>query len=372
MKPKKQTMHVLGVVSDQEAIAAATPEEMSRLFFISNFEGTDPKSPAPGQHGYQRQPLTERIPKIADYYSKAESRITPILVSCRVELDDVDDFVDAWNAGDIDAIKARWGDSVVSVVDGQHRYLGLVRRWQTDPEFNPLVPIVLNFGMSFIEEAEFFDVINATQKKLPKALIEITKADATRAGEISHEQRIRLVATMLARHDDSVWKGKVNLTGARDPNKPVTYEGLRRSSVAMFPQQLLDRLEGVGLDPDEVARDYWRAVANACSDAWNDVPLIEIDPETGDSREVPQPYRLKELVGVASLARLGKDIIAAALEHPDFKAKMAERVAKLHAVDWVKGSGNPWMASQAGFAGQADLYAVLYRWVFNDKSPTDD
>jgi DGQHR domain-containing protein len=364
-------MKVLGVLSPIEAIAQISPPEMKELFFISRFEETDPDSPAPDKHGYQRQPIESRIPGIAKYFAEPGARITPINLSIRVPDADVADFLKLWDKSDIIGIHQRWRNCAVSVVDGQHRYLGIVRHWEQDPEFLPKVPVVLNFGMTFAEEAEFFDVINSTQKKLPKALIEITKADVTELGDMGHPQRIRLIATMLARHDDSVWKGQVNLTGARDPNKPVTFEGLRRSSVSMFPKEILDRLDTRGLDADQIARDYWRTVAAACPDAWNAVPGIEPD-ENGDDVEVPRSYRIKELVGVASLARLGKDIIASALEHDDFNTKMIMLTGRLNDVDWEKRKGNEWMASQAGFAGQADLYTVLYRWLYLSKLPLDD
>ena len=43
-------------------------------------------------------------------------------------------------------------------------------------------------------------------------------------------------------------------------------------------------------------------------------------------------------------------------------------------MDWEKinlenDERNPWMASQAGFAGQADLYKTLYAWVYTGKKP---
>jgi len=363
-------MKVLGVLSPLEAIALITPPEMKELFFISRFEDSDPDSPAPDKHGYQRQPIEARIPGIARYYAEPGSRTTPIFVSCRIG-DEVADFLKLWDARDIAGILDRWGTSAVSVIDGQHRFLGLVRHWEDDNEFLPLVPVILNFGLSFAEEAQFFDIINSTQRKLPKALIEITKADVTEAGVVDHAQRVRLLATMLARHEDSVWRGQVNLTGARDPNKPVTFEGLRRSSVSMFPKEILDRIDERGFDAEKVARDYWRTVAVACEDAWNPEPSVTVG-EDGEDVVEKRSYRIKELVGVASLARLGKDIIASALEHDDFDTKMSTLTSRIGSVDWEKRKGNEWMASQAGFAGQADLYSVLYRWVYLSKMPSDE
>ncbi len=372
-----QEIALLGVLEPyREAMAAMTPAAMEQLFFISNFEKTDPASTALDGHGYQRQPMKDRIPKIATYYLKsgATSRTTPIIVSVRlVDRNDIEEFLSLLRDGDVDGIQDRFDPDVMSVVDGQHRFLGLVEAWKREPDFQPLAPVSMYFGLTFAEEAEFFDIINTEQKKLPKALIEITKADVREVGSLSHAQRVRLIAERLARHEESVWHGQVNLTGARDPNKPVTFEGLRRSSVSMFPSELLDRLEAADMDPHQVARDYWALVADTCAEAWNDEPRTRLN-ENGELVEYTPKYRIKELVGVAALAKLGKDIISSALEHPHFAVRMKALVGALAAVDWEKvsldnGERNSWMASQAGFAGQADLYKTLYAWVYYGKKP---
>lgn len=368
---------LLGVLeANLEASAAMTPAAMSKLLFISNFEKTDPESPAPDQHGYQREPMQDRIPKIARFYlSRARTaRTTPLVISVRLREDaDIARFLELFAAGDIERLQTEFGEAVMSVVDGQHRFLGLVEAWTIDPSFCPLVPVCLYFGLDFVDEAEFFDIINTEQKKLPKALIEITKADVREVGSMSHSQRVRLIATMLARHEDSVWHGQVNLTGARDPNKPVTFEGLRRSSASMFPSELLGRLEAADKDVEEVARMYWALVADACSEAWNGMNRTRRD-EDGDEVVYSPKYRIKELVGVAALAKLGKDIVTSALENENFFGRMKALVAPLSEVDWEKvnldkDERNPWMASQAGFAGQSDLYKTLYAWVYYGKKP---
>ena len=372
-----QQTALLGVLEPyKEAMGAMTPGAMSELLFISNFEKTDPASPAVDQHGYQREPMKARIPQIARYYLSGgpTSRTTPIILSVRLKQEkEIDEFLELFRAGDVDGIRKRFREDTMSVVDGQHRYLGLVEAWTREASFTPLVPVTLYFGLDFIDEAEFFDVINTEQKKLPKALIEITKADVRDVGSPSHTQRVRLIATMLARHEESVWHGQVNLTGARDPNKPVTFEGLRRSTASMFPSELIGRLEAKGTNIEKVARDYWAMVAATCSEAWNEESRTRPD-EDGNVVEYKPKYRIKELVGVAALAKLGKDIITSSLEHPNPTERMKSLVGALSEVDWEKvnlseNERNPWMASQAGFAGQADLYKTLYAWVYYGKKP---
>lgn len=372
-------MGILGTIAEgQQVIAVMNPAAMKRLFFVSTYGARDPDSQAPKQHGYQREPMTERLNGIAKYFAEEGGRPTPIIVSVRLtDHDDIEEFEELFNEGRIDEIHHRWHKAIVSVVDGQHRYLGLVRAQEKDPSFNPMVAVQLNYGLEFKTEAEMFDIINSTQRKLPKALIEVTAGDIVDAGKKTHAQMVREIAFSLARDKDSVWYNQVNMTGARDPKKPVTYEGLRRSTANMFTNTVISRLQGrmqrnrdqADLNPEQVAKDYWRLVSEACAPAWKNQPRPGRDPETGKPIEIPVEYRIKDLVGVAALAKLGHDIITSCLEHKDFKGEMVGFVSKLNEVDWEKRPGNPWVASQAGFAGQKDLYDLLHALVYLDERP---
>ena len=78
----------------------------------------------------------------------------------------------------------------------------------------------------------------------------------------------------------------------------------------MYPSELLDRLQAAGIDPlRDVAKPFWDKIKDLYPDAWNGLTVTEIDPDTGEAKEIEVAYRLKELVGVASLSRLGRDII---------------------------------------------------------------
>ena len=48
---------------------------------------------------------------------------------------------------------------------------------------------------------------------------------------------------------------------------------------------------------------------------------------------------------------------------------MSDLVSLLSEVDWEKREGNPWMASQAGFAGQRELYTMLQNLVYLGVKP---
>ncbi|UDL16697.1 hypothetical protein SEA_ATUIN_4 [Arthrobacter phage Atuin] len=362
------------IVPGKVAMWTLTPDLLNKLAFVSTYSSTDEQSSSPRQHGYQREPVEQRFPSIGRYYAKDDNRhlITPIIVSVRIyKPEDHVKFNQLLKNGDIDAIHEAFGRNVVSVVDGQHRKGGLFWAWENIEDFNADVPIMAFYGLHYESEALLFDDINTNQRKLPKALIEATKVHME-AGDKSHAQVIREIAFALAQDGDSVWHGLVNMTGARDPEKPVTYEGLRRSTGNMLNDKLIQRLEARGFRPEDVAKKYWALVAKVSSKAWNNVPRLAKDDD-GNTVEEPVKYRIKDLVGVAALSRLGADILTSALEagksEDDFNSAVADMVTRLGAVDWEKQERNPWMASSAGFAGMGVLYNMLYNLVYLDRAP---
>lgn len=358
------------VVPGKVALATLTPDLLNELAFISTYSAKDEQSSSPKQHGYQRDPMVERFTGIGKYYAKDGNRvlIPPIIASVRVYSSREQKEFDAlFNAGNIDGIHARFGKSVVSIVDGQHRMGGLRWAWDNIDDFNAEVPVMLFYGLRYAEEATLFDDINTNQRKLPKALIEATKVHLE-SRDRTHAQRVREIAFSIAQDGDSVWQDKVNMTGERDATRPITYEGLRRSTNSMFPDGLIGRLKARHLEPDTVGKKYWQMVAGACATAWNDAGRLIID-EHGESKEEKIAYRLKELSGVAAVSRLGYDILSTSLDRSsseeEFYSAMADLVSRLSVVDWEKSKSNPWMvASQAGFAGQKGLYEILYNLVY--------
>lgn len=364
-------------VSPKRAFTVMKASEMDELFFVSTYDAYDPDSHAPANHGYQRNPMDSRFPAIGRYYSAHTELVTPIIISVRLaDPVDIERFGELLADGNAAAIHDEFGRAVCSIVDGQHRVGGLIdaltsSREDEDP-VDLLAPAMLFFDLTYVEEAELFDTINTTQRKLPKALIEVTKGDITESGEPTHAQKIREITFALARDPDSVWYDDVNMTGARDPNRKITYEGLRRSTANMLTAELISRLETAAIDPVQIEKGYWRMVSQACSQAWNGMTRTVTD-DTGRVSEDVIPFRIKELVGVASLARLGKDVITSAMElrsfEPDLEITMSDLISKLSEVDWEKRSNNPWVASQAGFAGQKELYTLLYNLVYNDVRP---
>lgn len=367
-------------VPGKAALATMTPQALKALAFVSTYNTVDEQSSSPRQHGYQRDPMSARFPAIGRYFAQKEGEdehthahlITPIIASVRVYSEqEREEFVKLFNEGDISGIHAAFGRSAVSIVDGQHRTGGLFWAWEREADFNPDVPVMLYFGLRYADEATLFDDINTNQRKLPKALIEATKVHME-AGEPTHAQTIREVAFALAQDGDSPWHGQVNMTGARDPDKPISYEGLRRATGNMLQEKLIARLDRQGLVLEKVAKRYWELVSRASAPAWQERPRIIRNADDTTTEEKVK-YRLKDLAGVASVSRLGADILGTALDQSrtdeEFWSAVASMVSKLGVIDWEKRPGNPWTSAGAGFAGMTGLYAMLYDLVYLDKAP---
>jgi hypothetical protein len=249
---------------------------------------------------------------------------------------------------------------------------GLFWAWENLEEFNADVPLMVYYGLHYTEEANLFDDINTSQRKLPKALIEATKVHME-AGDKSHAQFIREIAYSLANDGDSVWKNLVNMTGGTGENdRPVTFEGIRRATGNMLNDRTVSRLQDRKLRVDKVAKKYWEFVSKTCAPAWEGHGREAFDEEGFIVMETVQ-YKIKDLAGMAALSRLGQDLLNSALDksetEEDFWSALADLVSKLGQVDWEKRKDNPWVATSAGFAGGSLLYKMLYELVYLDHEP---
>lgn len=361
------------VVPGKSSLAVLTPERLKAIAFISTYSTNDPQSTSKRGHGYQREPMEERFPGIGRYYARGDNRfrIPTLTVSVRVySAKDRTRFNTLFNQGNVSKIHQEFGKSVFSIVDGQHRLGGLFWAWKNIEEFNTAVPVMLYYGLNYTEEANLFDDINTTQRKLPKALIEATKVHME-AGDLSHAQIIREITFGLAEDGDSVWNGLVNMTGAKS-KLPVSFEGLRRSVGDLLPARLIKRLESRGYKPESVSKRFWTLVSKACYPAWTDQPRF-VENESRELVEEPVKYRMKDVVGVAAVSKLGADILTTSLDKSTddegFWDTVAEFVSRLGAVDWEKRKNNPYMATSAGFGGQGQLYEILYNLVYLDQAP---
>jgi len=325
------------------------------------------------RRGYQRPPEAQRIRKIAQYYSGTDllGFTTPLIAAVRRGLDHkaLVDVIERGLDGSLEFDnELHW---VLAVIDGQHRFEGAISALGQDPPRDTNILVLCVHDLDYEEETEVFNVINTTPKRLPKALTEWNKYGITETGARDQGQMIRELVVNLAIDEDSVWEGMINLTGTgREPGKPVTLEGIRRSTENMFRSGTL-RYTDAAMQL-KMAKNFWLAVSETWPEAWEDRQRrVQLDDGTwamtgekatvdGKFRKIPPvQYRLKDLVGVASLAKIGGEILAEAQGNSDPDAYVRAEVGKLSEVDWIKTPENLWAGGQAGFAGQKGLYEAL-------------
>ena len=346
---------------DGQATAAVKLSTLRQLAFVPTVVAQDEDSPAEDKHGYQREQSKRRFPAIGKYFLSGGA-ITPLLVSVRVDEDDRDGFVRMLKVGDVEGIHNEYSPRVFSIIDGQHRLGGLMWAQDEDPSFDPAVPVMLFFGLSYEAEATLFDTVNTKQKNIPKPLVEFTKATITEVGGDSYDQKIRGIALRLTMDEDSPFYGRVNMTGSISSGRKTTFEGLRRSMTEMYPREFLARVEA-DHNPVELAKLYWNKVAEVCSTAWNGLPSV--NPESGEAEATS--YRLTDLVGIATVSKLGKDVLTSALERAALEqdsevveTTIEEMASRFADVDWRKGGETDAVWGRAGWAGVKVLYENLY------------
>ena len=96
-------------------------------------------------------------------------------------------------------------------------------------------------------------------------------------------------------------------------------------------------------------------------EAWNADPKSETK------------YRIKELVAIGALAKLGNTLTEQAIiqgnNGPRLRAYVLDKTTRLSSVNWTKDDDNEWMRAQAGFAGRDRLDEILKDWVLLGKQP---
>ena len=170
------------------------------------------------------------------------------------------------------------------------------------------------------------------------------------------------------------WHEQINMTGGRNTGRRVTFEGLRRSSLATFPGPLalLPLPKKI-----EMAKGYWKAVSETWPDAWHDVPLVieRVNPRTNEWEQVEESVKYPDQ-GPGRCLSTCKNRRG----HPPGGLRRSKRIAEhghgprtarpRQGINWVKSKDNPDMNAQAGFSGLADMYDMLLQRIYGGDAPS--
>jgi DGQHR domain-containing protein len=254
--------------------------------------------------GYQRLPVEKRFRNIAKYVLGKDGGGRAVLPQAVVlNFRNGESKLKFRGAEDSDAGTLEIGaDQTLWEVDGQHRLGGLRLALEENPDFVDYpIPVVIIEGLSRLEEAVLFYVINTTQKRVPtdlaQRLIEQQMKDETLRVQIVTGGRdwipkgVKVVDAMLATPHHP-WYGKIGVPGPKTPGVLT-----KQVSFVTSLKPILNNPPYNAVAPEDMAQiliRYWQALAEVYGDAFSEpdehviqktvgiFPLHAIAPEVFD------------------------------------------------------------------------------------------
>lgn len=241
--------------------------------------------------GYQRMPTEARFRKIARYVQGKEGgrSVLPQAVVLNYRNGDSKLKFRPSEGGPLGTLEIA-EDQTLWEVDGQHRLGGIRRALAETPELGEYpIPIVIVDGLSRIDEAYLFFVVNTTQKRVPtdlaQRLIEQQMNDQdlrfqiVTGGKEWIPKGVKVVDAMLA-VPDHPWHGKIGIPGTKVAGivaKQVSFVTSLKPILTTPPYTSVD-----APDMAQILIRYWQA-------------LQEIYPEAFEN---PDEYLIQKTVGV--------------------------------------------------------------------------
>lgn len=249
--------------------------------------------------GYQRMPVQARFRKIARYATGKDGAraILPQAIVLNARDTGVLEFEDS--GGGVGRLRVPQGTTLWEV-DGQHRLGGLRYAVEQNPDFKDYpVPVVVTEGLSRLEEAVLFFVINTTQKRVPtdlaQRLIEQQMGDEGLKLKLVAEgkdwiPRGTKIVDVLVQTPGHPWHGRIGIPGTKLAGVLVK----QVSFVTSLKPILTGSIYG-SLEPEETAQlliRYWQA-------------LEEVYPE---AFQAPDEHVVQKTVGIFPLHTIAPQV----------------------------------------------------------------
>lgn len=302
------------------------------------------------KEGYQRPPNPARFRRYAEYLATEVGYVTPIILNGRGQWQ-FEPSTPAKPDG-----RSRTGKLVAkgpaSVVDGQHRRGGLIEHTATTGEIVP-VPFLAYEDLTLNPtEIDLFNIVNDTMQRLPRSLVRYDAVKTYAADRATRQQRNihenTVISMNLERDSDSPFYASISISGVRDPNKPVSLEGMRRSLSGLFDGSHFAQLPVE--ERTRLVKSFWNAIKSLFPVEWQD-----------QDRE----YKLRDLVSVASLTKVAAGVLSEAYDIDAKKldvATMTGRLERLRDFDWHK-EGSVFQGL-SGMGGRATLVELLNGYLY--------
>lgn len=242
----------------QDRVMYSTVLGGKTLASISEIDSVE-RDPA---NGYQREHLPERSEELARFIEQVHGLVPgAILMNIRPEREGELNFTNESDEGDIEFGTLEMPDDKFTwVIDGQHR----VRAFEQLSE-DILVPAVFIKGADRSEEARIFFVVNSKQKNVSASLryhdlMRYADDDLKRHLEgaaLKSEELAYKIAIEL--NKDTLWKDKINLTGARGMGRAINLKGFMDALEPVTKDGWFTTLPSFDTQLEHV-KTFWRAV----------------------------------------------------------------------------------------------------------------
>ncbi|TLS54131.1 DGQHR domain-containing protein [Paenibacillus antri] len=287
--------------------------------------------PAPNRLGYQRPPEKKRAIDFAAYLNKNPAGfLTPILLNSREKLGFFPFNTSTSSSFGYVSIN---GGQNLSIIDGQHRTIGILEHFEQGIE----IPFLLFNYLDTEYEEDLFITINREQKKVSMSHVYFVG----HKNDVLSELVIRLESD-----PDSPWYHNVNLVGARGTKRPVSLQSLRASLEELFQSGEVKMLD---LEKQyRLAIDFWDVVAQVWPEAWS----------------ATRNSLLKKSMGTLAVSKLGSYLIPLVLKRElgeIDKAQLHEYLMRAKHVNWMSdGDFKGYSSRQASDMVKTQLDALIF------------
>ncbi|MGG2196449.1 DGQHR domain-containing protein [Paenibacillus validus] len=288
---------VKNVQKDQTIfIGYLTKEQARQLTFSDHFP------PQEGRIGYQRPADMKRAKAFAKYVSeKPTGFVTPILLNARDDCSFISHNDSGYGRLHLPV------KSCLSIIDGQHRVLGLM-----DCKYTNLpIPFMLFQNLDLDAEQELFITINREQKKVNMSHVWFN--------DRKNDELSQLVVK-LESEVGSPWYQKVNLNGVRGAKRAVSLDSLRGSLIELFQSGEIKALDFN--QKYEIATGYWSIVSEVWPEAW----------------QATKNSLIKKTMGTLALSKLGGFLIVECLDRNTKKldlVKLKSLLSRASHINWM-------------------------------------
>jgi DGQHR domain-containing protein len=264
------------------------------------------------EEGYQRPAAFSRQRKIGKYLVEhANVLIPPVLLN----------GCGRWVFEAYDSERPSMGklrtEGRSHIIDGQHRLGGFVAAWE-ESQYRADVDFVAYENLPFEREKDEFNLINTTQKGVPKAIS---------AYILRNEDDHNWVAWELNQRDNSPFRGRISRVGKLSENMLFNLNSVAKSVDRTFGHPNFDQLDRETML--EYMIHYWTIIKDSFPDAWADY----------DRPKDEWQYKLLELTGLIAWSHIAHTTLGRAydsqMETMNWEL-VQELIDRTKTLDWGK------------------------------------